>query len=210
MSSEPVTSVLPRFDRDFLGSAFHFTQMGSGRLGGKAEGLVRMRGILDGSREGGLAAGVDLGVPRMAVIATDHFDAFMEENALARIAYSGESDARIGGAFQRASLPVGLAGDLRALVQQVHVPLAVRSSSLLEDAIHQPFAGVYGTKMIPNNLPDPDARFRKLSEAVKFVYASTFFSEASDYARAAGRAPAEEKMAVILQEIVGRRRGTGS
>jgi phosphoenolpyruvate synthase/pyruvate phosphate dikinase len=80
-----------------------------------------------------------------------------------------------------------------------------RSSSLLEDALYQPFAGVYATKMIPNNQHDADTRFRKQMEAVKFVYASTFFGRARDYVRATGRSPGEEKMAVIAQEVVGRR-----
>ena len=90
---------------------------------------------------------------------------------------------------------------------EVHQPLAVRSSSLLEDAMDHPFAGVYATKMLPNNQYDADIRFRKLLEAVKFVYASTFFREARDYIQAVGRGPEEEKMAVILQRIVGVRRG---
>ena len=82
--------------------------------------------------------------------------------------------------------------------------MAIRSSSLLEDALDRPFAGVYATKMIPNNQLDPDTRFRRLIEAIKFVYASTYFREARDYIRTTGHDPREEKMAVILQEIVGR------
>ena len=90
---------------------------------------------------------------------------------------------------------------------QVKTPLAIRSSSLLEDALDRPFAGVYGTKMIPNNQFDADTRFRRLVEAIKFVYASTYFREARDYIRTTGRDPSEEKMAVIIQEVVGRRHG---
>ena len=118
---------------------------------------------------------------------------------------SGEPDRQIAHAFQRAELPVELVGDLRAIVEQIHQPLAIRSSSLLEDALYQPFAGVYSTKMIPNNQHDADTRFRKLVEAVKFVYASTFFARARAYVRATGRSPEEEKMAVVVQEVVGRR-----
>ncbi len=116
-------------------------------------------------------------------------------------------DDRIGHAFQQADLPVELLGDLRALIEQVKTPLAIRSSSLLEDALNRPFAGVYGTKMIPNNQFDPDTRFRRLVEAIKFVYASTYFREARDYIKTTGRDPSEEKMAVIIQEVVGRRHG---
>jgi len=98
-------------------------------------------------------------------------------------------------------------GDLRALVEEVRTPLAVRSSSLLEDALFRPFAGVYETKMVPNNQPDADTRFRKLVEAIKFVYASTYFKNAKSYIRATERTSADEKMAVIIQEVVGTRHG---
>ena len=115
------------------------------------------------------------------------------------------ADDRIGHAFEHANLPTELLGDLRALSEEIKTPLAIRSSSLLEDALDRPFAGVYGTKMIPNNQLDADTRFRHLVEAIKFVYASTYFREARDYIRTTGRCPSEEKMAVIVQEIVGRR-----
>jgi len=130
---------------------------------------------------------------------------FLEDNRLWPLARSDAPDAHIALAFQQADLPVELVGDLRALVEQVHQPLAVRSSSLLEDALYRPFAGVYATKMIPNNQPDADTRFRKLVEAIKFVYASTFFADAKRYVRAAGRTIEDERMAVVIQEVVGRR-----
>ncbi len=143
----------------------------------------------------------------MAVIATDVFDAFMDRNALDTITASDRTDDRLALAFQRAELPVEIVGDLRALVEAAHTPLAVRSSSLLEDALYRPFAGVYETKMVPNNQPDADTRFRKLAEAVKLVYASTFFQSARGYRRATGQGDQGEKMAVIIQEVVGRRHG---
>ena len=117
------------------------------------------------------------------------------------------SDDRIANAFQKSDLPFELLGHLRALILQVKTPLAIRSSSLLEDARERPFAGVYATKMIPNNQADPDLRFRRLVEAIKFVYASTFFREARDYIRTTGMRLGDEKMAVIIQEVVGQRRG---
>jgi hypothetical protein len=123
---------------------------------------------------------------------------------LSELRFEQLSDGRIGNAFQKADLPVELLGDLRALIAQVKSPLAVRSSSLLEDALGRPFAGVYATKMIPNNQLDTDTRFRRLVEAVKFVYASTYFREARDYICTAGCDPHKEKMAVIIQEVVGR------
>ena len=198
---------VPRFDRDFLGSGERFSRIGNGPLGGKAEGLVFIDGFLSSGLKPAEFPGIEIGIPRMTVIATDIFDTFLERNGLGELARSEESDRQIAHAFQRAELPVELVGDLRALVEGIHQPLAIRSSSLLEDALYQPFAGVYSTKMIPNNQHDPDTRFRKLVEAIKFVYASTFFRRARSYIRATGRSPEEEKMAVIVQEVVGLRHG---
>ncbi len=198
---------VPRFDRSFFTSEERITRIGDGALGGKAGGLLLARGVLARKLEPSAAAPFAVAVPRMVVIATDPFDAFIERNALDPVVASGRADDRLALAFQRAELPVEILGDLRALVEAAHTPLAVRSSSLLEDALHRPFAGVYETKMIPNNQPDADTRFRKLVEAVKLVYASTFFRAARSYRRATGQDGQSEKMAVIIQEVVGRRHG---
>jgi hypothetical protein len=121
------------------------------------------------------------------------------------MAFSDAPDHRIAHAFQQAELPAEFVGDLRALISAVHTPLAVRSSSLLEDALAHPFAGVYGTKMIPNNEIEEDARFTRLEEAIKFVYATTFFAASKAYLRSIDRRLGEEKMAVLVQEVVGQR-----
>jgi hypothetical protein len=141
------------------------------------------------------------------VLTTDTFEEFIRVNGLREIALSDEPDDRIAHAFQKGSLPVTIVGDLKSLIDQVHQPLAVRSSSLLEDAMYRPFAGVYGTKMIPNNQPDPETRFRRLLEAIKYVYASTYFREAKSYIHSIGKSSEDEKMAVVIQEVVGRRHG---
>ncbi len=198
---------LPQFDRHFWDGTFRFTRIGTGALGGKASSLVFIKDLLAGAIDPAVYPGVKVDVPTMAVIATDCFDHFLQGNKLSDLPFDELTDERIGMAFQQADLPVELLGDLRALSEQVKTPLAVRSSSLLEDALDHPFAGVYGTKMIPNNQLDADTRFRRLIEAIKFVYASTYFREARDYIRSTGRQPAEEKMAVIIQEVVGRRHG---
>ena len=197
---------IPRFDRDFLGSGERFTRIGSGPLGGKAEGLVFIDEFLSSGLKPADFPGIEIGIPRLSVIATDLFDIFVERNGLREIARSEESDRQIAHAFQRAELPVEMVGDLRGLVEGIHQPLAIRSSSLLEDALYQPFAGVYSTKMIPNNQHDAESRFRRLTEAIKFVWASTFFEGAREYLAATGGA-AEEKMAVVIQEVIGRRHG---
>ena len=198
---------LPRFDRRFFEGRESFTTIGAGALGGKAAGLLAAREALAGRPEALRFADLEISVPTLTVITTGAFDLFLERNRLHDLVHSGADDRSLAVALQRAELPTEIVGDLWGLVRQVHTPLAVRSSSLLEDALAHPFAGVYATKMIPNNQHDPETRFRKLVEAVKFVYASTFFRAARTYVRAVGRDPAEERMAVIVQEVVGHRHG---
>ncbi len=191
------------FKRNFLDPATPLSCIGQGELGGKAHGLALIRGMLN-QLEGSKFPGIQVDIPSLAVICTDVFDATLKRNRLDETAYADLSDERIAHAFQKADLPFEVLGDLRALVDQVHSPLAIRSSSLLEDARHEPFAGIYATKMIPNNRYDPDERFRQLVEAVKLVYASTFFRSAKNYRKAIGRKDQEEKMGVIIQEVVGK------
>lgn len=195
-----------RFEREFFSPEAPFTFIGDGELGGKARGLsgaLAPLAGLDGSRFEGIA----VGIPHLVVVTTSLFDAFMERNELWETALDDLPDERVASAFMRAELPIELGGDLRALVQQVRQPLAVRSSSLLEDAMGRPLAGVYATKMTPNNQLDADARFRKLGEAIKLVWASTFFRDARSYRRAIGAPDRDEKMAVVIQEVVGSRFG---
>jgi len=204
--SDPAGALLPPFDRNFFGAAESLTRIGSGPLGGKAAGLLALKSGLPSSIAGGLYP-LQIAIPTLTVVTADHFGHFVDENALWDVALSEARDDEITRAFLRGSLPGDLAGDLRALVRHVHTPLAVRSSSLLEDAREHPFAGVYATKMTPNDQFDAGFRFRKLVEAVKFVWASTFFRSARDYRATIGAAPRDERMAVIIQEIVGVKRG---
>ncbi len=203
---KPLAAELPLFDRKFWDGTFRCTQIGTGALGGKAGGLVFIKDLLAQHIDPAAFPAVEINVPTMAVIATDCFDEFISQNRLADLPFDELPDGRIAHAFQKADLPMELLGDLRALTLQVKTPLAIRSSSLLEDALERPFAGVYATKMIPNNQQDPDVRFRRLTEAIKFVYASTFFREARNYRRTLSQA-SDEKMAVIIQEVVGLRHG---
>jgi hypothetical protein len=196
-----------RFDRRATDEALAFARLGDGELGGKANGLLRMREVLASRFDAAAFPEFVVTLPRLVVITTDHFAAFMRDAKLDGDSLAALPDDRIAHAFLRAELPMELIGDLRALIQAVHTPLAVRSSSLLEDAREHPFAGVYGTKMTPNNQPDTDSRFRRLLEAIKFVYASTYFHAARSYREAVGCGETTERMAVILQEVVGRRHG---
>lgn len=174
-------------------------------MGGKANGLAQIRSVLSARLDFDKFPAIKVDIPPLVTVCTDLFDAFMRHNNLYPIAYSDLSDDRIAQIFQRADLPFEILGDLRALIDQVHTPLAIRSSSLLEDSQHEPFAGIYATKMIPNDRYDPDTRFRQLVEAIKFVYSSTFFKSARQYRKAIGRSDEEEKMGVIIQELVGKR-----
>ncbi len=173
-------------------------------VGGKAQGLLSIRQVLAGIRPDDFP-GIQVDIPAMVVVGTSVFDAFIERNHLAEIANSNLPDDRIANAFQRGDLPFEVLGELRGLVNRWSTPLAVRSSGLLEDTTRRPFAGVYLTKMIPNNPHDLDIRFQKLVEAIKFVWASTFFKIAKDYCKATGLEICDEKMAVVIQEMVGKR-----
>jgi Pyruvate phosphate dikinase, AMP/ATP-binding domain len=193
------------FNRNFLDPATPISCLGTGELGGKAEGLVYIRDILHSDLDHSKFADIKIEIPSMAILCTDVFDSFMKRNNLFDIAYTDLPDDRMAYAFQNSELPFEVLGDLRSIVEQVHLPLAIRSSSMLEDTKKEPFAGIYHTKMIPNNEYDPDTRFRQLIEAIKFVYASTYFKAAKAYRKTIGHNDNNEKMAVIIQEIIGKR-----
>ncbi|MFC1790960.1 PEP/pyruvate-binding domain-containing protein [Gemmatimonadota bacterium] len=207
MTGNPRSDGILPFDRSFFDSDQVISRIGSGSLGGKAQGLALVRQLLASKFSKGGQGGISVGIPRLVVITTDAFDAFMKRNDLFEVALSDLPDDRLAHAFQEADIPTEILGDLRGLIGGVHTPLAIRSSSLLEDALYRPFAGVYETKMIPNNQPDSNSRFQKLVEAIKFVYASTFFSGAKAYRKVIGESDLNEKMAVMIQEVVGERFG---
>lgn len=197
---------VPPFERVFFESGEPFMRVGDGGYGGKARGLIEARDVLGEQFRAEEFPELRVEIPTTTVLTTELFDAFMERNGLYEAALSGAPDDRIALAFQGGDLPVEYVGDLRALVEQTAGrPLAVRSSSLLEDALAHPFAGIYETKMIPNDQADPSVRFKRLVEAIKFVYASTFFRAAAGYIQATDRTLQDEKMAVVVQEVVGER-----
>lgn len=196
---------LPVFSRGTWESGEVVSRIGQGEIGGKATGLVLMAEELLAKVEPDEFPDFKITIPRMVVLPTGLFDAFMDLNGLWDLALSDASDSRIAQAFRKATLPPEYLGDLRDFISQVSAPLAVRSSSLLEDALDHPFAGVYSTKMIPNNQPDVDTRFLRLVEAIRFVYASTYFRAAKSYFRGSGLDHSREKMALIVQEVVGNR-----
>jgi hypothetical protein len=196
---------LPEFSEKFFNSGEQITSIGTGEYGGKASGLIFINDILSSKFNADEFPDFTVNIPAMTVVPTDVFDTFMQLNNLYDIATSDESDDNKALAFQQADLPFEILGDLRRLISNVKSPLAIRSSSMLEDAIHEPFAGIYSTKMTPNNQPEIDTRFQKLVEAIKLVYASVYFKSARDYMAATKHTIDEEKMAVIIQEVVGKR-----
>jgi len=201
------SSGLPPFDRTFLAGTSAFSRIGTGEIGGKASGLRLIRDRILPRLDHDRFSGLRISVPALTVVAADVFSSFVEHNRLQSVVGDACDDDRITHAFRNAELPAEWVGDLRALVTQVHTPLAVRSSSLLEDALDHPLAGVYSTKMIPNNELDEDLRFRRLIDAVKCVYASTYMSTARDSVRTVGSDPDAERMALVVQEVVGHRAG---
>jgi hypothetical protein len=202
-SSNPLNLV--PFDRQENDPDALIRVIGKGSIGGKAQGLVLLHQLLSTSSLIGDFPQIKFSVPGFTVIATDVFDGFLEKGHLIKYLSQEHTDDQIAHGFQQAELPFFILGDLQTLVQDIRSPLAVRSSSLLEDATYEPFAGIYETKMIPNHQFDADLRFRKVSEAIKLVYASTFFRAAKSYREATGHADRDEKMAVILQNVHGNR-----
>lgn len=198
---------LPFLTRDFPSAGASVVRIGDGDIGGKATGLAILHQAIQSTFRSE-QRDIDVVVPPLAVLATDAYDGFMQHNDLDRVVDSGLSDERLAHAFQQADLPAEILGDLRTIAERVRHPLAIRSSSLLEDALRRPFAGVYETKMTPNNQPAPAARFQRLAEAVKYVYASTHFEAARDYRRATGYQNRQEKMAVVIQEVLGSPHGS--
>jgi CheY-like chemotaxis protein len=180
-----------------------FLRIGVGSLGGKARGLAFMRHLLRKHRFSRQFHGVTVTVPPAVVLATDIFDRFLNENDLADFALNCTHDSEIERRFLAASLPASVRNSLLEFLGEVQYPIAVRSSSLLEDSQYQPFTGVYETFMLANQDTDLSARLEQLMEAIKRVYASTFSQHAKAYVRATPYRLEEEKMAVILQQVVG-------
>jgi CheY-like chemotaxis protein len=191
------------FDRATFDGSAGFVRIGGGSLGGKARGLAFVNLLLEEERLRDRFPGVRISVPPAAVLGTDVFDRFLDENDLRHFAIGSEDDEALLRRFHEAPFPEEVTRDLTAFLQVCRWPLAVRSSSLLEDSQYQPFAGVYETIMLPNNNPSQHSRLSQLLDAVRRVYASTFSNRAKAYLRATPYRLEEEKMAVILQRLVG-------
>ncbi len=201
--------VIAKFDRSTFDEYFSIARIGEGSIGGKARGLAFLDSLINRNRLYHRFEGVDIIIPKTVVIGTDFFDDFMEQNNLYPVALSDNvSDEQILKRFVSALLPGELKDDLFAMLLRMKNPLAVRSSSLLEDSHYQPFAGIYSTYMIPPVVNNINKMFKMLLTAIKSVYASAFYKDSKAYMQATSNVIDEEKMAIVLQEVCGNTYGT--
>jgi len=191
------------FDPTIFNATTSFSRIGGGSLGGKARALAFVRRLLRNFELTEQFEGVRIKVPPAVVLGTDVFDQFIEGNHLRDFAMTSNDDEAIERKFVEAEFPAQYERDLASFLDLMQSPLAVRSSSLLEDSQYQPMAGVYNTYMLPNNHKDPAVRLRQLIKAVKRVYASTFLTYAKNYFKVIPYRLEEEKMAVLIQKVVG-------
>ena len=194
------------FKRDRFDAYSHFARIGDGSLGGKGRGLAFLDNIIKTHPEFNEFEGVKVSIPKTVVLCTDVFDQFMDNNNLYQLALSDAPDEEILQAFIKAQLPDQFIDDFKTFFEAIRHPIAIRSSSLLEDSHYQPFAGIYSTYMIPY-LDDKDEMLRMLAAAIKSVYASVYFKDSKAYMTATRNVIDQEKMAVILQEVVGKQYG---
>ena len=194
--------VVARFESVRYNDAIRFARLGDGSLGGKARGLAFLNQILQRYNLYDKWEGVRVLVPRTLVITTEYFDRFILENGLQYVINADLSDEEILSEFVASTLPKDLTDALRIFIRHVRKPLAVRSSSKLEDSYYQPFAGVYSTYMVPATVNE-DQQLRIISKAIKSVYASVYYASSRSYILATGNVISEEKMAIVLQEVCG-------
>ena len=195
--------VVAVFDRMKFDRYAHFARIGEGSLGGKGRGLAFLDNIIKLHPAFNQLEGVKVQIPKTLVLCTDVFDQFMESNNLYPIALSDASDEDILQHFLKAQLPDSLTEDFLTFFEAVKAPIAIRSSSLLEDSHYQPFAGIYSTYMIPC-LDNRKEMLEMLASAIKSVYASVYYRDSKAYMTATSNVIDQEKMAVILQEVVGK------
>jgi CheY-like chemotaxis protein len=196
--------IITDFHKDTYDPFSGFSRIGGGSLGGKARGLSFVNTLINNYQLQDRFDNVQIMVPAGIVVGTDVFDSFVDDNNLRSFALNNEDDVEITKRFLSATkFPEDIIADLVAFIDLINEPLAVRSSSLLEDSQYHPFAGVYETYMIPNNHNNPIVRLNELLNAIKRVYASTFYKSTKDYIKVTSYRLEEEKMAVIIQKMVG-------
>jgi hypothetical protein len=198
--------IIAKFDKNSFDEYLIFSRIGDGSIGGKARGLAFVNSVIKKNQIFNKFPGIIITIPRTVVLSTDIFDEFMEENDLYKIGMSERTDEEILDHFVQAKLPSRVYQDLYAFISVVQNPLAIRSSSKLEDSHYQPFAGIYSTYMIPKT-SNSTLMIKMLSDAIKSVYASVYFKSSKAYMAATSNVIDEEKMGIVLQEVCGRQFG---
>jgi hypothetical protein len=195
------------FERAISASHLEISRIGKGALGGKARGLSFLAKLVSKYISEDMFPNLRITVPRTIVLSTEVFDTFMTQNKLHDPLLYDLPDERIAYKFMSASLPATVLGDLRAFIGKTRQPLVVRSSGILEDSLMQPFAGIYDSILLPNESWETDFRFQEVCNAIKYVYASTYFEKARTYIKSTPKNLGDEKMAVLIQEVVGKKHG---
>lgn len=203
--NESQTGKVINFEKDIIYDESNIISLGTGALGGKGRGLAFINTIIYNLNFNEILPGMNISTPRTFIIGTDEFDLFLERNSLHQIIYSDLPYHQLQELFLRSELSYGLEKKLKSLLRIIQNPIAVRSSSLFEDATFQPFSGIFSTYLLPNNYPDFDVRYNQLIQAIKLVYASVYSDHARAYFKAVEYKIEEEKMAVVIQEVVGNR-----
>ncbi|MCT4615398.1 MAG: pyruvate, phosphate dikinase [Marinifilaceae bacterium] len=193
-----------KFNPNLLNSNKFIVRLGRGSLGGKGRGLAFLSNFLENTYFKKFIKDINIQIPKTAIIGVDEFDNFVEINDLYDTIYADKDYEKIKKAFSKAKLSDKLCNKLKKYLKEIKSPIAVRSSGLFEDSLMQPFAGVYETYLLPNNHPDLEERYNQLISAVKLIYASIYTPEAQAYFNAVDYKIEEEKMAVIIQEVIGR------
>lgn len=199
--------VIAKYDKNSFDEYLIFSRIGEGSIGGKARGLAFINSIIKKNHIFNKFPGIIITIPRTVVLSTDVFDEFMEGNSLYKIGMSDKSDDEIVEHFINAKLPSRVYQDLYAFISVITNPIAIRSSSKLEDSHYQPFAGIYSTYMIPKT-SNATLMIKMLSDAIKCVYASVYFKASKAYMAATSNVIDEEKMGIVLQEVCGKQYGS--
>lgn len=197
------TDVISSFKSREKKPSAKITRIGKGALGGKARGLAFMAKILSKYITEDMFENLNITIPRSIVLSTDVYESFLDKNDLIFPDIEIMSDDRISSKFIDSSLPATVLGDIRSFIRETRKPIIVRSSGVLEDSMVQPFAGIYSSMLLPNESWETDLRFQEVCNAIKQVYASTFFERARTYLKSTTKNIGDEKMGVIIQEVVG-------
>jgi CheY-like chemotaxis protein len=195
------------YDTSIVSDESRVLRLGEGSLGGKGRGMAFLHMLTQNFHFDAIASDMHMKIPRTAIIGTEEYDGFIERNSLSDLFLHDEDYGKVKERFQKAKLSDGLKEKLYRFLDHTHDPLSVRSSGMFEDSLSQPFSGIYDTFLLPNNHPDPAVRFAHLEEAIKFVYVSVFSRRARAYFDAINYKIGEEKMAVLIQAVVGRAYG---